>query len=763
MWLLLRVTPPQPRRIDFPPLKLVADLLPQRETPARTPLVAADPAPAHRRRADPGGGRAGLEPGRLGAGAGARRSSSDRQRLRRRARLARRACGSPSSASRARPATGGRVVALLATAEPAGELRGARPGRRPRAAARRRAAAPSRPTGPRTCPRSSASSTAAPGAEIVWISDGVAGADGPASPRASALAPRQGRGAHHPQGRPAAGAGARRRRERRRAARPRTSCAPSRTGATPASCARSTRRACRSPSTHFAFAAGATETEGALRPADRAPQQHRPPRDRRRALGRRRDAGGRARQAPPGRPRLRRHQRSGPAAAGADLLPRRARSRPSPTCRSRAAPRATPIGQLLDNQVSVLVLADVGALDEQTLARVDGVRRAGGLLLRFAGPRLAAGNDALVPVRLRRGGRTLGGTLSWDSPKTLRAVRAREPLRRPGAAGRYRRAPPDPGRARRRPAGQTWASLQDGTPIVTAEKRGEGLVVLFHVTADTTWSNLPLSGLFVDMLRRVVGLAGSSRGAGGRGRPAPGRRDPRAAPDPRRLRRVRQPARRAPPRSRPITATGRRTTIRRASTGRPTAASPSTRWSTDDRLGALDLASLAGARVGSLAGAETLDLRALLFALALMLLIARHAGLALARRLPRRPPAAARRLGSGGARALALARRSPPRAAPAPRPGGRPPPISRDGFESALVTRLAYVITGDAAGRRGQPGRAARPDPDARQPHRARARRAGRDRPGQATSSPSTRCSTGRSSPAGRCRPTPRSGASTPS
>ena len=32
-----------------------------------------------------------------------------------------------------------------------------------------------------------------------------------------------------------------------------------------------------------------------------------------------------------------------------------------------------------------------------------------------------------------------------------------------------------------------------------------GLVVLFHVTADTTWSNLPLSGLFVDMLRRVVG------------------------------------------------------------------------------------------------------------------------------------------------------------------------------------------------------------------------------------------------------------------
>ena len=34
--------------------------------------------------------------------------------------------------------------------------------------------------------------------------------------------------------------------------------------------------------------------------------------------------------------------------------------------------------------------------------------------------------------------------------------------------------------------------------------------MLFHVTADTTWSNLPLSGLFVDMLRRIVALSGEN-------------------------------------------------------------------------------------------------------------------------------------------------------------------------------------------------------------------------------------------------------------
>ena len=56
---------------------------------------------------------------------------------------------------------------------------------------------------------------------------------------------------------------------------------------------------------------------------------------------------------------------------------------------------------------------------------------------------------------------------------------------------------------------RTWATLADGTPLVTAQRRGKGLIVLFHVTADTRWSDLPLSGAFVDMLKRIVALAGS--------------------------------------------------------------------------------------------------------------------------------------------------------------------------------------------------------------------------------------------------------------
>ena len=46
--------------------------------------------------------------------------------------------------------------------------------------------------------------------------------------------------------------------------------------------------------------------------------------------------------------------------------------------------------------------------------------------------------------------------------------------------------------------------LADGTPLVTATQHGLGQIVFFHVTANSDWSNLPLSGLFVDMLKKLI-------------------------------------------------------------------------------------------------------------------------------------------------------------------------------------------------------------------------------------------------------------------
>ncbi|MYK31433.1 MAG: DUF4159 domain-containing protein [Boseongicola sp. SB0670_bin_30] len=158
----------------------------------------------------------------------------------------------------------------------------------------------------------------------------------------------------------------------------------------------------------------------------------------------------------------------------------------------------------------VIVLADVASLAGGERNAVEEWVRNGGLLLRFAGPRLAASDigreaeDVLLPVRLRAGGRRVGGAMSWGEPKQLRDFSAASPffgLDVPDdvAVSSQVVAQPDPNMAER-----TIATLADGTPLVTRKRLGNGQVVLFHVTANADWSNLPLSGLFVQMLERLA-------------------------------------------------------------------------------------------------------------------------------------------------------------------------------------------------------------------------------------------------------------------
>lgn len=168
------------------------------------------------------------------------------------------------------------------------------------------------------------------------------------------------------------------------------------------------------------------------------------------------------------------------------------------------------VDRFIEQKLPVIILSDIGTLPPETHERLTRWIEGGGVLIRFAGPRLANGSDDLVPVTLRRGGRVLGGSLSWEQPQSLGGFSAEGPFRDVAVPNdvtveRQVLAEPDGLLASR-----TWATLSDGTPLVTGERRGAGTLVLFHVTADTSWSNLPISGAFVDMLRRVVALGGAS-------------------------------------------------------------------------------------------------------------------------------------------------------------------------------------------------------------------------------------------------------------
>ena len=160
-----------------------------------------------------------------------------------------------------------------------------------------------------------------------------------------------------------------------------------------------------------------------------------------------------------------------------------------------------------------IILADVAKIGSKE-ALADWVAE-GGTLVRFAGPRLAAAQfearerDPLLPVKLRAGGRTVGGAMSWGAPKTLQSFEIDTPfygLPTPDEVTVTAQVLAEPGPDL---APHVIARLSDGTPLVTRRQLGQGQVVLFHVTANTEWSNLPISGLFVAMLERlsVIGSA----------------------------------------------------------------------------------------------------------------------------------------------------------------------------------------------------------------------------------------------------------------
>ena len=169
------------------------------------------------------------------------------------------------------------------------------------------------------------------------------------------------------------------------------------------------------------------------------------------------------------------------------------------------------LASLAKRETSVLILADrpLPAGTERDL--VTHWVEQGGLLIRFAGPRTAeqpiGETDPLLPVPLLGGDRQLGGALSWSEPASLAPFPPTSPfagLAVPPDVKVTRQVLAEPSTSL---AVHTWAQLADGTPLVTEATLGAGRIVLFHVTANADWSNLPLSGLFVEMLRRLVALS----------------------------------------------------------------------------------------------------------------------------------------------------------------------------------------------------------------------------------------------------------------
>jgi hypothetical protein len=343
-----------------------------------------------------------------------------------------------------------------------------------------------------------------------------------------------------------------------------------------------------------------------------------------------------------------------------------------------------PLDELMAANRAAIVLPDGHTLVSTEAGALNRWIEQGGLVLRFAGPRMAqSDDDGLSPVLLRSGGRALGGAMLWTEPARLAPFAEESPFHglvipRDVRVARQVLAEP----SLELPA-KTWARLQDGTPLVTAERRGQGWLVLVHTTANPDWSNLAMSGLFVEMLERTVAM---SRGVGGdsaSNRPLP----PLEVLD------GAGRLTRATPAATPIRADA-------FDEAEPGPRTPPGYYGTDVERRALNL----GPSVGNLAPlalpdgipsspyfeATEFDLMPWMLAAALILLLAD--GLAtlvmrgFARPVQRRPAPATAALIAATAAGLMAA----PDTASAQ--GGRDPDVLA--LEATLQTRLAYVVTG---------------------------------------------------------------------
>lgn len=176
------------------------------------------------------------------------------------------------------------------------------------------------------------------------------------------------------------------------------------------------------------------------------------------------------------------------------------------------------IRDALAENPSIIFMTDIGRIPPESEIELDDWIDAGGTLVRFAGRRLASsdGEDDLLPVQLRKGERAFGGAMTWAEPQKMAEFSPSSPFATltidPSITiKRQLLAEPSPDLSDR-----TWASLVDGTPLVTAKDFGLGRIILFHVSAEPDWSDLPLSGQFVEMLRTITQNASTlSRGRDG--------------------------------------------------------------------------------------------------------------------------------------------------------------------------------------------------------------------------------------------------------
>ncbi len=160
---------------------------------------------------------------------------------------------------------------------------------------------------------------------------------------------------------------------------------------------------------------------------------------------------------------------------------------------------------LISANIDILILPDVGLIEEKLSIILKKWISNGGLLIRFSGPKLAKEyTNFITTEKTYKKIRFLGGQLSWEDEPIIESFPDNSIFRGLEI--------PDDIVIRKQlmldfKGNQKYTvlgSLKDGTPLITSKEYDKGKIILFHFTANNDWSNIPITNLFVEMLYRTT-------------------------------------------------------------------------------------------------------------------------------------------------------------------------------------------------------------------------------------------------------------------
>jgi hypothetical protein len=158
------------------------------------------------------------------------------------------------------------------------------------------------------------------------------------------------------------------------------------------------------------------------------------------------------------------------------------------------------IKELLNSDLSTIVITDGFEYGEEK--GLENFVKNGGTLLCFSKKGLQ--NSDLFPVKLKEGLRNMGGEISQEKNQNVADFPEKSLFYGIKNDNQIFVKTQLIAESSIDSNDKTIASLQDGTQLVTARNFGKGRVVFFHISSDASWSNLPLSTMFAQMLERIV-------------------------------------------------------------------------------------------------------------------------------------------------------------------------------------------------------------------------------------------------------------------